>query len=179
MTASNRIIRSISYVLLGVILFQGCTSYHIQDVRISGEIEELNQKGTTENSRVYMQDGYKYSAAKLTVEPDTTLWYAGEGVLPVERPTADINKVIFIDRPRGALDAFLFGAIPGFVMGGLFAFSMSYGMGGQDLDSATGIGLAYALGGGLITGLMAVPVGWIVGHREVYDLYDSTLDGDE
>lgn len=179
MNTSNRIVRSMSCVLLVAILFQGCTSYHIQDVRISGEIEELNQKGAAEKSRIYMQDGYRYSAAKLTVEPDTALWYAGEGVLPVKRRTADINKVIFIDRPRGALDAFLFGTLPGFVMGGLFAFSMSYGMGGQDLDSATGIGLAYALGGGLITGLMAVPVGWIVAHREVYDLYDSTHDGSE
>ncbi len=176
MTINNGRIRSIFWVLLAAILFQGCTSYHKQDVRIEGELEKINHKGATENSRVYLHDGYRYSAAKLYIKPDSSFWYAGEGVLLVQRPTPDINKVIFVNRPRGALDAFLFGAIPGFIYAGLFAFTMSNGMGGQDFGSALGIGLAYGLGGGLFTGLLAAPIGWIIGQRNVYELYDSTLD---
>ena len=163
-------------MLLAAILSQGCTSYHKQDVGIEEELEEFNQKAASENSRIYLHDGYRYSAAKLNVKPDSSFWYAGEGVLPVQRPTPDINKVIFIDRRRGALDAFLFGAIPGFVFAGLFAFTMSHGMGGREFESALGLGLAYALGGGLFTGFIAAPIGLIIGHRDVYDLYDSTLD---
>ena len=49
-------------------------------------------------------------------------------------------------------------------------------MGGQDDFEALGIGLGYAIGAGIVTGLLAVPIGWIIGHRDVYELYDSTLD---
>ncbi len=176
MTINKKRIRTISGVVLAAFLIQGCTSYHKQDVRIGAELEELNQKGAADNSRIYMNDGYKYSAAKLNVQPDSTFWYAGEGVLHVQRPTPDIEKVIFVNRPRGALDAFLYGAIPGFVYVGLFALFMSSGMGGQDDFEALGIGLGYAIGAGIVTGLLAVPIGWIIGHRDVYELYDSTLD---
>lgn len=72
-----------------------------------------------------MNDGYKYSATNLHFQPDSSFWYAGKGVLPVSYSTADIDKIIFTDRLKGAWDGFLLGAGLGAVIGALLGWAVS------------------------------------------------------
>lgn len=111
MNLQNTKFRTIFWILPVALLLQGCASYNYYEMGTTSElVAEINEKAESTSTNIYMNDGYKYSATNLHFQPDSSFWYAGKGVLPVSYSTAEIDKIIFTDRSKGALDGFLLGA---------------------------------------------------------------------
>jgi hypothetical protein len=70
MNIYDRKIRAIAWLLLGLMVLQGCTQYHAVDINAAdGLVEEINEKGKTSRSKVILKDGQVYEASKLYVGP--------------------------------------------------------------------------------------------------------------
>ncbi len=176
----TRKIRAICWVLIGVLMSQGCSKYHAVDMEAaSGLVEEINEKGETRRSKIYTLDGQKYSASNLHVGPDSSFWYTAGDTIPMGRPTAEIEKIVYIDRSMGAGDGFFLGAIPLFAVAVMYDISYSTQTagcsGGHMFCIAPGAISAAGLVTAIVAGLVTASVGWLVGHEDVYGISDSTL----
>lgn len=175
MNLQNSRIRTIFWILLGALFFQGCTSYHTIEIGESGElVAEVNQKGETRTAAVRMNDGYKYSATNLNFQADSSFWYAGEGILQVSYPSPDINKITFTDRKKSARTGLVIGSVLGAVVGSLFAYAMESSGSPYDDDGADVGDVALgAVAGAAVLGLISCGIGWALGHRDVYTITDT------
>lgn len=103
MNLQNRTLRTISWIILSSFLVQGCTNYYAYDMGAAPELAtEINRKAETSIPAIRMHDGYKYSATELVMQPDSSTWYTGDGILPVHYPTSDIYTITFTYRKSAA-----------------------------------------------------------------------------
>lgn len=165
----------ISWMMLAALLSQGCTSFHAYEAGNEAEfIEKVNENGAEKKARISFSDGYTSSATKLHIRPDSSFWYEGRDLQPVNRLTPEINEVRITDRPKGAGEGFLLGAVPIFVFAGILAIAES--MDDRECADGTEICLEFnpealiglGTGAALATGLVFASLGYLIGHEDVY-----------
>jgi len=180
MNLQNTKLSTISWILLGALLLQGCANYNYYEMGTTSElVAEINEKGESTNTKIYMNDGYKYSATNLHFQPDSSFWYAGKGVLPVNYSNADINKIVFTDRSKGAWDGFLLGAGLGAVIGVFLGWAVS-DWGGADPRYSDDFPAKNMLAGaGIMAGIfggLGITIGWVIGDKDFYIISNPKAD---
>ena len=177
------VFRAIVLLSICALLSQGCTGYHSAGPGNQGEfLEEINSAASAGNPDVFTRDGHRYPASGLLVRPDSSFWHSGEDRLLHRVPNADIDRIVIIDRKKGAGDAFLAGFIPVALFAGVAAIASSGGSGCGDgtelcLDPDPGALIFLGLSAAAVSGLVAVPVGYLVGHEDVYLFPDGEGSG--
>ena len=157
--------------MLGTLFFQGCTSYYAYDMGDSPELAaEITLKAQSNTPKIRMHDGYGYSGANLDLQPDSSQWYAGDGVLPVRYPTSEIYTVTFTYRKDGAKKGLIMAGITGLVVGALLGYAMDDFQEPPDSHSDSPAGSMATFGAvtAVIFGIGGALIGWTIGDREVY-----------
>jgi len=154
-------------------LLQGCTRYHAYEAGKSDDLVcEINEKAENNYADITLRNRDKFLIKDLLITQDSTYFYHVDAEREMNISNYDINNILIVDRPKGALKGFAIGAIFGLLYG-IYAIKLL-----EDLrfeDSSVHINgsdaLAIAASGALIGGLIfGVPVGWIRGVRDNYEI---------
>lgn len=165
----NSIRSFISWILLFTMLFQGCTRYHTYELGKSSDlVPEINEKAENNYADVELRNSDKFLVKDLLFKPDSSYFYYVDKEREMGNSNAEINNILIVDRPKGALKGLAIGgAILGLLVG-MYALEISC-MYNLDIEGPhiLAITMSAALVGGLIFG---APVGWIIGERDKYTI---------
>jgi hypothetical protein len=125
---------------------------------------------------------------EVQVERDTTRWLelrprAESEWRPTEAPTASLKSITVQNRARGAGEAFLIGFVGGAVVSGFAAGVAAGGASPGEISGCPSFGCSLEFGavvglaGGLVAGLLALPIGALIGHTTTIQFDDVTLPG--
>jgi hypothetical protein len=172
--------KAMSHVLIFSIIFlYACSStYRLRDGDVT--LDEFRGKIRKEKVTIISITGKEYSGYNLQVIDQQFYWDDSKSGNTRNIPVNKVSKIINKHHGQGALDGLGYGFLSGFTFGaimGILATDPDHKSGGMvDFtptnysEGALGYGLALAIP----TALIGLPIGAIVGHKDIYSIKAQT-----